>query len=175
VTSSDYTKYNKAATLVKITELMMPGTTYIYYGDEIGMTGNFPAGMTRSDYSDLWYRQPMKWKQDGTGRWLLHDRLWRDGIRQDRSSGTISIRRAVVEDATSQAVSASSTYAAIAKFANLKSSSSTLIRGDFVDAGSSGNLVKFTRSLNGDKFDVMINFANFNVSVSHNGTVVATY
>jgi glycosidase len=83
VTSSDYARYNKAANLVKIAELMMPGCTFIYYGDELGMTGNFPSGTTsKTSYADLWYRQPMKWYQDGTAgdghydHLLCRHRIW---------------------------------------------------------------------------------------------------
>ena len=50
--------------------LFQPGLAFIYYGDEIGMSGNIipndatnaPALAIGEDYhEDRWYRQPMKW------------------------------------------------------------------------------------------------------------------
>ena len=62
ITAQNYAKFRKAADLVKATEILMPGLTWIYYGDEIGMVGNFPSGKdSKSDYADLYWRQPMKW------------------------------------------------------------------------------------------------------------------
>ena len=70
VSVSDYAKYEKSANLVKIAEILFPGLTWVYYGDEIGMTGNLEKdsdGQHVADvpYADLWYRQPMKWVSNG--------------------------------------------------------------------------------------------------------------
>ncbi|MCR4880134.1 MAG: hypothetical protein K5906_04185 [Bacilli bacterium] len=71
-TAENYAILDKFATLVQIAEIMLPGCTWIYYGDELGMTGNFPAKDRNNDpftsesaYADLYYRQPMKWVKSG--------------------------------------------------------------------------------------------------------------
>jgi glycosidase len=176
VTSGDYATYEKAANLVKIAELMMPGCTFIYYGDEIGMTGNFPTGTTsKSDYADLWYRQPMKWVQDGTagdGHYTTSYKVTGSstGVQYDSINGTSAVVPAEQQEGNS-----SSNYGVIAKFAKLKSASSTLIRGSFADAGSSLYTLKFSRTLDSDSYVVTVDFSGLSASVSHNGTVVATY
>ena len=58
------TQIKKAATHAAIT-LMQPGLSWIYYGDELGMSGN-TVGVSTSDpetinNADRWYRQPFKW------------------------------------------------------------------------------------------------------------------
>jgi Glycosidases len=176
VTSSDYAVYEKAANLVKIAELMMPGCSFIYYGDEIGMTGNFPSGMTStSDYADLWYRQPMKWAQGA----VAGDGSYTTSYNVTGSAKTVTWddinATSLVAGAVEQAASSTSNYATIAKFGQLKSSSATLIRGSFADNGSAGSSLKFSRTLDGDTYYVTVDFQAMSASVSHNGAVVASY
>ena len=55
----DMAKYYAAVTI------LTPGVSWIYYGDEIGLTGNTADGTDGVDDHgnnvDRWYRQPMKW------------------------------------------------------------------------------------------------------------------
>ena len=64
VTSSNRTEaYNRARWFGAVT-LLTPGLSWIYYGDEIGLTGNLQNGEENIDHgnnTDRWYRQPMKW------------------------------------------------------------------------------------------------------------------
>jgi len=144
VTTGDYLKFRKAADLCKAIEILMPGCTWIYYGDEIGMTGNFPSGKnSQSDYADLWWRQPMKWKQGGkagdgsmtTGFSITGSGasiVW-DGVN---SSST-------VVDATSQMNDNNSEYNKLAKIIAYKNNNPALITGTVSDAGSSEKVMKF--------------------------------
>ncbi len=55
------TQIKKAQTHAAIT-LMQPGLSWIYYGDELGMSGNTSQdNATNSNNMDRWYRQPFKW------------------------------------------------------------------------------------------------------------------
>ena len=56
---TDRAKYAAAVTL------LTPGVSWVYYGDEIGLTGNVndkdPGEEDHGNNVDRWYRQPMKW------------------------------------------------------------------------------------------------------------------
>ena len=129
---------------VKAAEILMPGLTWIYYGDEIGMTGNFPSGKdSTSDYADLWWRQPMKWKQDakvGDGSMTTGFRitgsgseiLW-DGIN---ASSTVVA-------AETQAASNTSEFAKLAKVIAYKNANPGMITGTLSNAGSTNSVLKF--------------------------------
>jgi glycosidase len=55
------TQIKKAQTHAAIT-LMQPGLSWIYYGDELGMSGNTSQdNATNANNMDRWYRQPFKW------------------------------------------------------------------------------------------------------------------
>lgn len=48
--------------------ILSPGISWIYYGDELGMSGNTDQHIglyENTNNEDLWYRQPFKWGDDG--------------------------------------------------------------------------------------------------------------
>ena len=57
--------------------LFTPGLSWIYYGDELGMSGNLNNGATgdHGNNTDRWYRQPMRWGttqlQDGVTKYTF--------------------------------------------------------------------------------------------------------
>ncbi len=67
VSAGEYsTAWNKAVPYNAAT-LLQPGTAWIYYGDELAMTGNWKLNDDSTDYHvDRWYRQPMKWANTAT-------------------------------------------------------------------------------------------------------------
>ena len=120
---------------------MLPGCTWIYYGDELGMTGNLQGKKGTDSYADLAYRQPMKWKQDAT----LGDGSNTCGYSISGSGASVKWDNinstSIVKDVETQVKDENSHYNVISKFANIKSSSSTLIKGNYsvtaLEAGSS--------------------------------------
>ena len=55
------------AKVIMATMMSLPGITFIYYGDELGMSGNFENGQTGSSpHVDRQYRQPFKWEKTAT-------------------------------------------------------------------------------------------------------------
>ena len=61
---------NKRARYMAAATILMPGLSWIYYGDELGMSGNLndivpdSSGNLIDDHGnnkDRWYRQPMRW------------------------------------------------------------------------------------------------------------------
>lgn len=158
-----YTRYAKFANLVKATEILMPGCTWIYYGDEIGMTGNFPSGKdSTSDYADLWWRQPMKWKQGGE----VGDGSMTTGFSITGSGAAIKWddmnKSATVVDAETQAANTNSQYGKLAQIIAFKNNNPGMISGTAANAGSTAKVMKFT---NGG-VTVTVNFDTGNVSTS---------
>ena len=57
--------------------IFTPGLSWIYYGDELGMSGNLDNGDTgdHGNNTDRWYRQPMRWGttqlQDGVTKYTF--------------------------------------------------------------------------------------------------------
>lgn len=182
VTSSNYASMEKSANCVKIAELMFPGLTWIYYGDEIGMTGNFPSGKNdKSAYADLWYRQPMKWTSDGkvgdgsgTTSYYVTGSSMRVEMDEVNASST-------VKSATEQQADSSSDFSVMKKFIEVKNSNPALIRGSFtaanyVSGALAANVLCFSRSYNGQTIKVAVNFNGQSVNASGlSGTVLASY
>ena len=144
VSGAFYEKYRKASDLVKAAEILMPGLTWIYYGDEIGMTGNFPSGKdSTSDYADLWWRQPMKWKQGAK----VGDGSMTTGFSITGSGSSIvwdSVNASTtVKDATSQASDTNSEFSKLAKVIAYKNANPSMITGQLQNAGSSTTVLKF--------------------------------
>ncbi len=175
ITSSTYAALNKKATTAKIAEILLPGCTWVYYGDELGMTGNFPTGKdSKSDYADLAYRQPMKWKQDGT----IGDGSYTTGYNITGSSSSVKWddinASALVPDVTAQSSSDTSTLSLIKKAIAFKNSNPSLISGTFSDDGSLGYILKW-KSVKGDKtYHVSIDFNNNKIAVTGSDSLSIT-
>lgn len=190
-TASDYASFEQSADCVKIAELMMPGLTWIYYGDEIGMTGNFPAGYNPADvanipYADLWYRQPMKWvangqKGDDAGTTDYYVTGSSMKVEQDDMN-----KSSAVKPALEQMNDPNSEYSILKKFVDLKAGSDdvgkalrlgSISTGTYFASGDlAANVLCFERKLNGVTVKVAVNFNNQTMSAyGLSGTVLASY
>ena len=186
ITSDNYDQMETAANLVKISELMLPGLTWIYYGDEIGMTGNFPSGTNaQSDYADLWYRQPMKWTADQSGEFMTD--YYVTGSKMKVQWDSVNASSTVVP-ANTQMTQTNSQFAITKQFVNLKTSgdavSKALILGDvqyvyYCNGGLCANVLQFKRTYNGKTVKVIVNFNSQATYTTENGfstgTVIASY
>ena len=165
--SNMFNTLDPMATCVQIIELMLPGCTWIYYGDELGMTGNFegPTTDAHSAYADLWYRQPMKWKSDTTtadadGVFVPKYSVTGSGI--DVAWDTIN-RSALVKSVADKAENKH--YQAIRAFARAKSTSAALINGGISNVvgwtGSNEQYVfQFNRSYGNETYTVLVNLGS---------------
>ncbi|MCI2111263.1 MAG: alpha-amylase family glycosyl hydrolase [Bacilli bacterium] len=161
VTGSDYASFDKEATLVQIAELMLPGCTWIYYGDELGMTGNLEGKKSTDGYADLAYRQPMKWKQggrpgDGSGTCGYSITGSGTSVAWDKVNAS-----PIVGSAEEQSASKASHLAGISSFAKFKSATPALIRGEYLPCGwsdSTSHYMNFQRILGEESYHVVINF-----------------
>ena len=197
--ATDYAKFDKLATLVQITELMLPGCTWIYYGDEIGMTGNFPQYEAKTDsqgkkiaftaespYADLYYRQPMKWVQNGkmgdgsmttfysvTGSGVTVG--WKENDPKEMQEDNIYVWDDMNASTNVKAATQTSDHkTAITAFATAKGTSNELITGGIhsVSGDSTPYCFKFTR---GNNYLVVVNMGSSAVSVSGYSQVVAKF
>ena len=67
VDSSNSALAVQRAKVVMSTMMSLPGISFIYYGDELGMSSNFGDGETKtSPHVDRQYRQPFKWEKTAT-------------------------------------------------------------------------------------------------------------
>lgn len=184
VTAGTYASMEQSANCVKIAEILFPGCTWIYYGDELGMTGNFPEGKdSDSDYADLWYRQPMKWVQDGAkGDGSYTCDYYVTGSSAKVESDSINASE-LVAPATTQVDDASSEYNILKKFITLKTdtyakllTSGSIAAGNFASGALAANVLSFTRSLGSETLKIAINFNSTSISATGLGnTVIATY
>jgi glycosidase len=144
---------------------MLPGCTWIYYGDELGMTGNFADGESKSSsYSDLAYRQPMKWKQGGSAG----DGSFTAGYAITGSGKSVafdSLNASAVVPSVEES-STDSHFKAIQDFATLKGQTPALIKGDYVayDWGGNTNIFNVHRKLGDTEYMVIVNFSGSAIS-----------
>ena len=178
ITQNNYAQMLELATDVEIAELMLPGCTWIYYGDEIGMTGNWLANATSANdgYADLAYRQPMKWVDNGKvadGSFTTEYGVTGSGmvVSWDNINSTSLVKS--VADVTANG---DAHFDAIKAFANLKSATPSLIRGNFSASANLGaNVYDVTRTLGDSTVRVIVNFTNSTVNPNATGEVLASY
>lgn len=183
ITTSNYDSMEQSANCVKIAELMFPGLTWVYYGDEIGMTGNFPAGKdANSDYADLWYRQPMKW-----GSSITDDMTCGYSVTGSSATvgwDTVNASNKVV-GANTQMNSSTSQFSILSNFIKVKSAGDAAAKAltvgsikaeNYVSGNLAANVLCFSRTYNGTTVKVAVNFNNQAISAYNlSGTVLAKY
>ena len=173
ISTSTYAQYERSAMLVKIAEILLPGVTWVYYGDEIGMTGNFPAGKTdKSDYADLWYRQPMKWATSGN---VVGDENGTTGYHVTGSKQLVEWDEvnssSVVMGALEQMNTPGSSYDVLRQFIEAKNNAGTsLVTGNiggayWVYGNLAANTLCFSRD--NDNYRVVVNFSNQAASINN--------
>ena len=195
ITAAEYPTYERAANLVKIAELMMPGLTWVYYGDEIGMTGNIgknnPGYVNNVDdipYADLWYRQPMKWiegghKGDEYGTTDYHVTGSSMQVEQDEVNSS-----SVVASATVQQNNPNSDFNLMKKFIALKTRDDAVGKAlrlgsmdyvYFANGTRCSNVYQFERKFGTTTVQVAINFdatASFSgLTNGFGGEILAKY
>lgn len=175
ITSTNASIATKSAMCVAIADIMLPGITWIYYGDELAMSGNFPDGESATTgHSDRWYRQPMKWNKNGT----VNDG---NGTCKFSYSGdkTYVIEwdsyNKTLDGVNEQWQVADSPLKTMSNATSLKSSAQALIKGSYTPKNVGGNIFAFERSFNGNTYRIYVNFGNSATSINETGTVAFSY
>jgi glycosidase len=148
----------------------MPGTSWIYYGDELGMTGNWQLNPSGTDFhKDRYYRQPMKWDNlDGD---VAHTSYTFEGYQVGWDA--INSMDSLVPGANQQLLQEGSMFQLMQTLTGIKHQEPALIRGSYV-AITTGNtqVMAFRRTLNNETFNIYINFGTSSASVNATGTIV---
>ncbi len=172
VTSENFTSLTKKSNAAKIATILLPGCSWIYYGDELGMTGNFEDGKTsKSDYADLAYRQPMKWKQDGE----VGDGSFTTGYGITGSEASVKWDEVnsstLVKDAETQVNDSSSTFAKIKEAVAFKNENPALISGTFENEASTGYRLNWKITKGEKTYHVSIDFDEGKVEITGSGNL----
>ena len=156
--SGDVAQYKLAAA----TYLLLPGTPFIYYGEEVGMASSTAAN------ADVAQRDPMSWTASSSNAGF--------------TTGTPY--RALASNVASQnAAAAAGDPASLLNFYKamlaLRNTVPALAVGDYTQAQANGNLLQFQRSTTGSSALVLINYGNSAataaVTLSANANLHALY
>ena len=174
-TSNAATALSKAK-VYAAAQLMQPGLCWIYYGDELGMSGNIlpndgtnsPASAIGHDWNeDRWYRQPMKWSSNGSDS---HETGY------DFNGYTVawdSYNKNTLVGATEQSGDANSMLSFFKALTLLKTQNkATLISGDYAGISSGASVFSFSRTGGGKTIKVYCNFGTSTASISGGGTLL---
>lgn len=138
--------------------MTLPGVSWIYYGDELGMSSNYGTGEGKnSPHVDRQYRQPFKWTTNEsdseytTDYSISGDKTYY--VEWDSYNKTLP---GVAE----QLKDSNSFLNEVMKWTKLKSTDNVIRYGDYKlrEFGGNGNMFAFTRSYNGTTYWVVCNF-----------------
>ena len=167
VTASNAQYGQRMAKAVVATMMTMPGISWIYYGDEIGMSSNFYAGENAtSSHADRAYRQPFKWTNDAHGKYITDFSISGDTtlyVDWDEYN------KRYLEAVDVQDGKADSYLNTVRYWTKAKSEDEVLRYGDyyyyrgFSDQWGQGvPLFAFTRNYQGKTYVVVTNFSEYN-------------
>lgn len=161
VTTSNASIGIKLAKVYASTLLTLPGISWIYYGDELGMSGNNQDGST--SHADRWYRQPFKWaktKTEETTEFSFSgDRSYKiewDNYNKD------------LDGVNEQKEDVNSLLNVFSTLTNIKSSTKALINGEYkaIDISNAGEVFAFKRVGEDATYYCFQNYGSKTISIS---------
>lgn len=154
--------------------MLLPGLSWIYYGDELGLASNLPSGTTLATPNiDRIFRQPMKWDRNGTDTRTTNYSFTGGqtyDVGWDAYNATL--------DGVAEQTSATSMLGRMKSITALKKAEQALKTGSYApvplsEYNNSNTVFAFQRTLGSDTFKVYINLRNDAVnSLNLAGTVV---
>ena len=178
VNAENADRANKYALAVLRTMFTLPGISWIYYGDELGMSSNYADGENEnSPHADRASRQPFKWTKD------VNEELY-DYTTHFSISGDVTLYvewdsyNKKLDGVLEQSKEGDSFLNEVSDWARWKSEDDVLRYGSYAykpvvwDNGQTATaLFSFTRSYNGKTYWIITNFdaTDYNVSYATNG------
>ena len=159
------TQIKKAQTHAAIT-LMQPGLSWIYYGDELGMSGNTSQdNATNANNMDRWYRQPFKWGSSDSRTTGYRFNMY--SVEHD------NYNKNTLKSASEQDTDTNSMLALYRELAAVKNLPDFPINGDYTgwDFGTNADVHHFQISGGGVTYKIYVNCGSTTVNISP-GTVV---
>lgn len=158
ITSSNASEMQQRALTAIAAYMTLPGVTWIYYGDELGMSSNYGTGEGKnSPHVDRQYRQPFKWTTSASGS----DYITSYSISGDKTYYVEwDAYNKTLAGVKEQLADSNSFLNEVMKWTKLKSEDDVIRYGDyaFKAFGSNGDMFSFTRSYNGTTYWVVCNF-----------------
>ena len=175
VTLSNKTLVEKQAIAYMSGIMLLPGLSWIYYGDELGLASNLPTGMTLQDPNiDRIFRQPMKWDKNGSDN--------RTTAYSFTGAQTYDVAwdeyNTVLDGVSEQNLDPNSMLSRMKKLTALKSATNALKYGSYAPLplsqyAGNNNVFAFKRELGGETYNVYINLRNGGLtSLNLPGTVI---
>lgn len=173
ISSSNSTEAIKRAKAVFIATMMLPGVSWIYYGDELGMSSNYGTGESKtSPHVDRWYRQPFKWTTTAAGSKyttsysIAGDKTYY--VEWDNYNKTL-------QGVAEQLNNSNSFLNEVKKWTKLKSEDNVIRYGNYAyRSAGGGDVFAFTRSYGGKTYLVACNFGTSTSNLGVSGTVICS-
>ncbi len=158
ISSLNATEMKQRALTTIAAMMTLPGVSWIYYGDELGMSSNYGTGETKtSPHIDRQYRQPFKWTTNKDGsEYIVNYSISGDKTYYVEWDNYNESLLGVAE----QSADNNSFLNEVRKWTKLKSEDNVIRYGDYKyrKFGGNGDMFAFTRSYNGTTYWVVCNF-----------------
>ena len=137
--------------------LTVPGMTWIYNGDELGMFGTKTANGAGegTGHEDRWYRQPMKWTADADSDGSAYNCNYPIGF--NNYVMTWDALNAQLDGVAEQSADAGSVYNVYKDVIKIRKENPVLARGKVVSHTSSGSLICYSVQDGDDEILIYIN------------------
>ena len=164
ITSSNAATAQQRALTVFAATMTLPGISWIYYGDELGMSSNYGAGESKtSPHVDRQYRQPFKWTTTAAGsKYTTSYSIAGDKTYYVEWDSYNKNLLGVKE----QLDSSSSFLNEAKKWTELKSNDPVIRYGDYQYRFVNDKVFSFTRTYNGKTYWIACNFGTTGITHS---------
>lgn len=161
VTTANKVGVEKQAIAYMASIMLLPGLSWIYYGDELGLSSNVPSGATlQTPNIDRIFRQPMKWDKAGSDARTTEYSF----TGAETYDVTWDAYNSTLDGVFEQETNTNSMLNRMKKITALKASTPALKSGSYAPLTLRDYTFAFKRTLGTDTYNVYINLSNNSVS-----------